>query len=499
MTEKKDLTPDDIVEEAANEAVLPSAPLEKAAAPEPVVSELGSKMAIMAVASALLMQGIDSTALSTALPTLARAFHADPIHLKLALTSYMLSLAVFVPASGWTADRFGARRVFIGSMVLFLIGSMLCGLSGTLETLVASRVVQGMGGAMMITVGRMIIVHSTPRDKLVHAMVWFGMPALIGPMIGPGMAGILLRFADWPWIFYVNVPVGILGIIAVLVYVKYKETLRRKRFDGTGFILVGVTIAAAMTVAETVGLDLISTTDQVIAGILSAICAGLYYFHSRRTEHPVLDLTLFRHRTFAASMLGGVLTRLTLGATPLMLPLLLQTGLGWTPFHAGMVSMATAFGSFCSRPFAPSLIQRIGFRTTMVTSAVLIAIFGSMPGWFRSDTPEFLMMFSLAMTGFGRATQFSTANTLAYAEIPEQGVSSASTILAVIQQVSLSMGVTLGALLLHIVDAQGANFAPTVFVIPFIIVGFMALIAIPVYLALPANAGADMTGRRRRH
>lgn len=478
-------------------SVLPSVP----PLPDPPVSKLGSKMAIIAVASALFMQGIDSTALSTALPTLADAFHADPIHLKLALTAYMLSLAVFVPASGWAADRFGARRVFMWSMAVFLLGSVLCGYSHSLPQLVAARIVQGLGGAMMITVGRMIIVYSTPREKLVQAMVWFGMPALVGPMIGPGLSGIVLGIASWPWIFFINVPVGILGMIAVSVFVTHREPVHATRFDMIGFLLVGVTIAGTMTVAETIGLELISPAWQIAAAAIALLAAAAYLWHARHTEHPVLDLGLFRYVTFRSSMIGGILTRLTMGASPLLLPLLLQIGLHWSPVHAGLVTMAIAAGSFSSRPFAPYLIRKTGFRTTMIGSAIAIAVFGSAPALFRTDTSLVLMLGVLAMGGFARATQFSTLNTLAYDEIPERGIGSASTILAVIQQVSLSMGVTLGALLLQVVDAQGRNFSPDSFLIPFIVIGMMALTAVPIYAALPKNAGEAMSGggRLRRH
>jgi MFS family permease len=260
----------------------------------------------IAVASALLMEFIDSTALSTALPTLSRAFAVDPIHLKLALTSYILALAVFTPASGWAAERFGARRVFLSAMTVFLLGSALCGLSRSLEALVASRIIQGIGGAMMTPVARLIVVGATPRDRLLSAMGWFTMPALIGPLIGPPIAGLVLSVADWPWIFYINLPVGILGMSAVMRFVPKGEPRRDLgRFDTPGFILSALAVSGLVVVAETAGVNLLPAWSQIALLTISLICGVVYLRIAGRAGRPILDLTLLRYPTFAPACWAG--------------------------------------------------------------------------------------------------------------------------------------------------------------------------------------------------
>ena len=275
----------------------------------------------LAVASALFMEFIDSTALSTALPTLAHAFHTDPVHLKLALTAYLLALAVFAPASGWVADRYGARCVFLSAMAVFLTGSALCGLSQSLGQLVAARVVQGIGGAMMTPVGRLIVVASAPRDRFVSAMSWFTMPALVGPLLGPPLSGLVLGFAGWPWIFYINLPVGLIGMAAVARFVPRLEQPDPGRFDTGGFALAAVAIVALTSVCETAGTRLAPWTLQLLAAVLGVSAVVLFVRHVARVERPVLDLRLLAQPTFRASMVGGTLLRLGIGASPLLLPL----------------------------------------------------------------------------------------------------------------------------------------------------------------------------------
>ena len=270
----------------------------------------------LAVASALFMEFIDSTALSTALPTLARAFHTDPVHLKLALTSYLLALAVFAPASGWVADRFGAKRVFLSAMAVFLAGSVCCGLSHSLGQLVAARVLQGTGGAMMTPVGRLIVVDSAPRDRFVSAMAWFTMPALVGPLLGPPLAGLILGVASWSWIFYINIPVGALGMVAVALLVPDIRRSSPARFDSLGFAMAAVAIVALIAVSETAGTGLAPWPLEIVAALVGAGALVAFVRHVGRVAHPVLNLRLLKVPSFGASVTGGTLVRLGLGATP---------------------------------------------------------------------------------------------------------------------------------------------------------------------------------------
>ncbi len=485
---------------------LETAPVDSAAAPATDHAEQAApapggprrdgmaRWAPVAIASALFMEFIDSTALSTALPTLARGFHVDPIHLKLALTSYLLALAVLAPAGGWIADRFGARRVFLSAMAVFLLGSICCGFSRSLPQLVAARILQGCGGAMMVPVGRLIIVGSTPKARLVSAMAWFTTPALVGPLVGPPIAGFVLGVADWPWIFFINIPVGLLGMLAVA---RLAPTLQRPhpgRFDTVGFLLAAVAISALVVLAETAGMGLLPPPFELGLGLLLAGSGGLFLRHVRRAAHPILDIGLLRHHTFRASLMGGTLVRLGVGATPFLTPLLLQVALGWPPVKAAFVTIATGFGAMSARTVTRRIIARLGFRSVLLISGIGAALLSSLPGFFRPSTPIWLMVLILYVSGMVRSTQFISANTIAYADIPAADVTRASTLASVVQQLGLSLGVSFGALMLTL-TRSGGGLTPERFTLPFLMIGAATLLAQPIYAALHKDAGAEISGR----
>ena len=448
----------------------------------------------LAVASALFMEFIDSTALSTALPTLARAFHTDPVHLKLALTSYLLALAVFAPASGWVADRFGPKRVFLSAMAVFLAGSICCGLSHSLGQLVAARVLQGIGGAMMTPVGRLIVVDSAPRDRFVSAMSWFTMPALVGPLLGPPLAGLILGVASWSWIFYINIPVGVLGMLAVALLVPGGGRPRPGRFDGAGFAMAALAIVALTAVSETAGAGLAPWPAEIVAALVGAAALVVFIRHVGQVDHPVLKLRLLAIPSFGASVVGGTLVRLGLGAAPLLLPLLLQIGLGWSPVKAGLMTISQAAGALLFKPIAPAILRRFGYRPVLIASAAGTAVCTALPGGFRASTPEVAIVLLLGVSGFLRSCQFTASNALSYADVGRADVSQASTLSTVIQQVSLSLGVSIGGLTLHMAAGSGV-LTPERFTVPFLVIGGLSAMALPVYLRLPKDAGADIGGR----
>lgn len=458
-------------------------------------SALGSKLAPLAVATATLMEFVDSTALSTALPSLARAFGSDPVHLKLALTSYLLALAVFAPASGWAADRFGARRIFVSAMGVFLVGSALCGISQTLGQLVAARIVQGAGGAMMTPVGRAIVVGSAPRARLVSAMAWFTMPALIGPLIGPPIAGLILSVADWRWIFYVNLPIGIAGIAAVLAFAPRLPPENAGRFDTLGFTLTAVGVTSLVVAAESVGVGLVPWPVEVALAVGAVVSLVIYVRHARRIAKPILQLSLLSRPSFRASILGGSLVRLGLGATPFLTPLLLQVALGWTPAKAGIVTIATAAGVLACKPFAATVLTRFGFRRVLIATLFGAAVFTAVPALYGATTPIWFMVVTLFMGGLVRSMQFTSTNSMAYADVAKDEVSRASTLATVAQQIAMSLGVSFGGLLLHWTRTTDGSLTPDRFVIPFVVVGATTLLALPVYLRLSAGTGASITGR----
>ena len=458
----------------------------------------GRQMAILAVGSALFMQFIDQTALSTALPTLAVAFRIPPIDLKLVLTSYILVQAVVVPASGWAADRWGARRIFIAAMAVFLLGSVLCGLSRTLGELVLFRILQGAGAAMIMPVGRIIVVGQSPREQLVKAMALLTTPAMVGPIIGPPLTGLILKVASWPWIFYINLPVGILGMIAVWRFVPKTRQPHPGRFDTVGFVLAAVAMSSLMGLAETLGFNLIPWTMQIAALVVGIAAAVGFVHHARRADKPVLDLSLLKLKTFRVSCTGGTLVRIGIGATPFLMPLLLQIAMGWSPLQAGSLTIAMAIGALASRPLATRMMRLFGFRGILVWTAALVAAFTIAPGFFRASTPVWIMFAVLAAGGFVRATQFTASNAVAFVEVGQPGVTAASTLQAVILQLSISAGITVGSLALQLVRMNhGGALTPGQFTLPFCFVGLLSLLAAPVYASLHREIGADMTGHRR--
>jgi EmrB/QacA subfamily drug resistance transporter len=460
-------------------------------------------MTVVSVACALFMQSIDSTALSTALPTLARAFSTDPIHLKLALTAYIMALAVFVPASAWAADRYGPRRVFITAISIFLLGSVLCALSHSLTQLVAARILQGAGGAMMVPVGRIIVVALHPRDQLIAAMSWLTTPAVLGPILGPPLSGFILSVADWPWIFYINVPVGLLGIAAVLRFVPKIKQPHPGKFDSVGFVLIAVVISAAMMGAESAGVGLMPWPAQLVVWLTAAAGGVGYMLHARGRARPVLKLSLLKIATYRANCTGGSLMRMTLGAMPFLLPLLLQGGLGWTPLQAGITTTSSALGTLGARVGAQFALRKFGFRVMLIATALASGVTLASIGWFRASTPIVAMVLVLGLNGFLRSNHLTSTSSLAFADIPDADVSQASSLTAVVQQLSQALGITLAGLMLHIAQGMGArhglrSLAPENFVLPYGVIGLGAALSILAYLRLPANAGASLHGRRRR-
>ena len=327
------------------------------------------------IAVALFMENMDSTVIATALPAIATDIGSNPLALKLAITSYLLSLAIFIPASGWTADRFGARTVFRAAIAVFVLGSIGCALSNSLTDFVIARIVQGMGGAMMTPVGRMVLVRSISRRELVSAMAWVTTPALIGPVIGPPVGGFITTFATWHWIFIINVPIGLLGIVLATRYIDDVRAEKHERFDVVGMVLAGLGIAGVAFGLSMLGLNFLPWTVVAALVVGGVFFIAAYLVHARRTPTPALDLTLFRLPTFRASVLGGFVFRLGMGALPFLLPLMLQVGFGMTPFQSGMITFASAVGAMGMKMAAATVLKRFGFRTILVVNSLVSAAF----------------------------------------------------------------------------------------------------------------------------
>src|SRR3954468_6401272 len=318
------------------------------------------------IAVALFMENMDSTIIATSLPAIAADIGANPLALKLAVTSYLLSLAVFIPASGWVADRFGARTVFRAAIAVFVIGSIGCALSGSLTAFVIARIVQGMGGAMMTPVGRLVLVRTIDKRNLVDAMAWVTMPALIGPIIGPPVGGFITTYATWHWIFLINVPIGLIGIVLATRYIEDVRIEGLERFDLVGMVLAGAGVGGVAFGLSVAGLGLVPAWLIVALIAAGATCMTAYLVHARRTPAPVLDFSLVRIPTFRANVIGGSLFRLGVGALAFLLPLLLQLGFNYTPLQSGLVTFTTAVGAFTMKTFAAGILRRFGFRNVLI-------------------------------------------------------------------------------------------------------------------------------------
>ena len=452
------------------------------------------------VACALFMENLDSTVLATSLPAIAHDFGESPVRLSFAITSYLFSLAVFIPISGWVADRFGARNVFRGAIVVFLTGSILCGLSSSLWQMVAARMLQGLGGAMMVPVGRLVLLRSVAKADLVSAMAWLTVPALIGPVIGPLIGGFITTYFHWRWIFWINVPIAILGLTLVTLFIPAVREPRPPAFDAAGFALAAAGLVGLMFGFETIGRDIVPGWASALLLVLGLAGMALFVRHAARIAHPVLDLRLLEVRTFRASVTGGFLFRMGIGALPFLLPLLLQAGFGLNAFQSGQLTFAAALGALSMKLVAKPILRRFGFRRVLLANAALSAVSLAAIALFRPDTPHAVVLVVLLIGGFFRSLQFTSINTLGYADIDPQRMSRATSFASMAQQLSLSAGVATGAILLHLTMAargggalQASDFEPA-----FLAVGACAALSALVYLHLPGNAGAEVSGHRSR-
>jgi EmrB/QacA subfamily drug resistance transporter len=449
------------------------------------------------IAVALFMENMDSTVIATSLPAIATDIGTNPLALKLAVTSYLLSLAIFIPASGWTADRFGARTVFRAAIAVFMLGSIGCALSSSLTDFVIARIVQGMGGAMMTPVGRMVLVRTISKRELVGAMAWVSTPALIGPVLGPPVGGFITTYATWHWIFIINIPIGLLGIILATRYIPEVRSETRERFDLTGMALAGLGIAGVAFGFSVLGLNFLPWT-VVAALIVGGICFIVaYLMHARHTPNPALDLSLFRLPTFFASVTGGFIFRLGLGALPFLLPLMLQIGFGMTPFQSGMITFATALGAMGMKWATTTILRHLGFRTVLVVNSIVSSIFLAICAAFTDATPVALMVILLFIGGFFRSLQFTAINSLAYAEVEPTQISRATALVSVAQQLAMSTVVAVGAMAVEItlhfkgnMTLQASDFPPA-----FLAVAAISVISAVFFARLSPEAGAEMANR----
>jgi len=445
------------------------------------------------------MEMLDATVISTALPAIAHSMHEDPIRLNLAITSYLLSLAVFIPISGWLADRYGARTVFRSAILIFTFGSILCGISHSLPQLVAARIAQGFGGAMMVPVGRLIVLRTVRKSELVTAMSYLTVPAVLGPVVGPPVGGFIVTYYSWRWIFFINVPIGILGFALVTMFIENVREADVFPLDFRGFVLTGVGLAGLVFGFEMLGRGVIpaSMVMAIIGG--GALCTTAYVLHARRIKYPIIDLKLIKIPTFSVATLGGGMFRMGIGALPFLLAMLLQLVFGLSPFASGMLTFTSAAGALFMKVTATPIIRRFGFRTVLIGNGVISSLILMSYSLFRPTTPHLVIILALLSGGFLRSLQFTALGTLAYADVPSPLMSNASSLASMAQQLFLSFGVAIAALLLHVSLKGRPASALTAhdFILPFVVVGVLAMLSSLLFVPLEHDAGEEVSGRRR--
>ncbi|HLX45664.1 MAG TPA: DHA2 family efflux MFS transporter permease subunit [Bryobacteraceae bacterium] len=405
----------------------------------------GKRLLPWLVAVAFFMESLDTTILNTAVPTVAAALKVAPLSMKSVLSSYTLSLAVFIPISGWMADRFGTRRVFASAIGLFTLGSLLCGLSTDLHVLVACRILQGCGGSMMVPVGRLTLVRTFAKSELVRAMSFVAIPGLIGPMLGPIAGGLIVAFLHWRVIFFLNLPIGLAGLVLVYLHLPdYRE--KSNPLDVIGLILFGSGIALLSYVLEVFGEHSLNTREILEMLATSMVLLAAYGIHAAKTEFPLLALSLFRIRTFRAAVSGSFFTRLGIGGIPFILPLLYQVGLGFTPVQSGLLLMPQAIAAMTLKPTMPHILARFGYRGVLISNTLVLGFLILIFATIGASTPIWFIVLQALCFGFFSSLQYTSMNTLVYSDVSDQQASGASSIASTMQQMSISFGVALASL-----------------------------------------------------
>jgi EmrB/QacA subfamily drug resistance transporter len=456
-----------------------------------------SRILPLTIAAALFMEQMDSTIIATSLPDIAKDLGTSPVSLKLAFTTYLLGLTVFLPISGWMADRFGAKTIFRLAILVFTAGSVSCGFAHSLEWLVFSRGVQGMGGAMMVPVGRIILLRSVPKAELLDAIAWLTIPALIGPVLGPPIGGYITTVYDWRWIFWLNLPFGLIALSLATWLMPNVKAEVPPPLDFKGFLLSGLGLSLSVFGLTVAGRGLFTGYQVIAMIIIGLLLLVAYWFHARRAAAPILDLKLMRFPSFRHSVIGGNVYRIAVGATPFLIPLMLQLGFGFSAFQSGLVTFGSAIGAVLMKFTVSPLVRRFGYRNLLIINGVLSCVMFAVKASFTATMPVVLMFGILLISGFLRSLQFSALNTLAYADIDNKDMSRANALYTVAQQLFLALGVAVAAFLL---DARlwwydRDTLVAGDFSFALLVVSAVSVFAFFSYVKLDAGAGASISGK----
>lgn len=457
------------------------------------------KIVALIVGSAFFMQNLDSTIVATALPEIAATFGEQPVHLSITIISYMLGQSVFMPVSAWAADRFGANMAFRGAITVFTVASVLCGFSETLWQLTAARLLQGIGGAMMMPVGRLLLLRTVEKSEFVRASTYLALLGQIGPMLGPPIGGLFATYASWRWIFLVNVPIGIIGVLLASKYVKNYRAEERPPFDGTGFMVTGIALSCIMYGLDSTGRATIS--PMVVVALLCAGVAllGFTAWRSLRVAHPLLDFSLFKGLAFRINVTGGLFFRFSNATSVFLLPLLFQVGFGMTAFKSGVLLFIFSAGAMAARQFINIALRHFSFRSILAGACSVLTVILPLFALLSPDTPIWVIIALLVVTGGIQSFTFITLNALAYSDIPPEKMSGATTLGQLGNQAGNSLGVALAAALLHILLASrgGETALVSDFDPAFVFMGLCALCAVPFFLKMPADLGEELRGKKK--
>lgn len=405
----------------------------------------GTKALLWLVACGFFMQTLDSTIVNTALPAIARSLDTSPLKMQSVVVAYLLTMAMIIPASAWISDKFGVRRVFIGALALFVIGSLFCAASQNLTQLILSRIVQGMGGALLLPVGRLALLRSVPHDQFLQAISFVAIPGLIGPLIGPVLGGWLSESASWHWIFLINLPVGAIGILAAILYMKSDSPRDAFRFDAIGYALLAfgmVIFSMALDAGYSMGLKRAGVLLLLVFG-LSSLTA--YWIHAARSPRPLFSPKIFSVPTLSIGLLGNLFSRLGSSSMPFLVPLFLQVNMGYSPFRAGLMLLPMAIAGIGIKRFAPLLIYKLGYRNVLVLNTLLIGTSMSSFFWIDSSGNWWFLSVQLFCFGAVNSLQFTAMNTLTLKDLEDDFTSSGNTMLSMVQMLAMGMGVALAA------------------------------------------------------
>jgi EmrB/QacA subfamily drug resistance transporter len=449
-------------------------------------------------AGALFMENLDATIIATGLPTMARDFGTTAIAVNVGITAYLLTLAIFIPISGWTAARFGERHVFASAIAIFTAASALCGISHTLPLFTASRVLQGIGGSMMVPVGRLMVVRASTKAQLMKAIAYTIWPALVAPILGPPVGGWILSFATWPWMFLLNVPIGIALFILVIKVVPKDTDTHSDPFDVPGFLLAGGASFCLMYMLESLQTTHLPVAKLSILLCLTVLLGWLALRRIRSAPHPLFHLEVFRIPTFHVSNVAGSLFRMSVFSVPFLLPLLFQEAFGLNPLQSGSLTMAVFAGNLGMKPLTAPLLRRYGFRKVLIVNGLLTVASLAACGWLRADTPKWWMLLVLFVGGLGRSMELTALTTMGFADLPEKLKGSGTTLQTTIQQMTTSLGVAVAALALHTSAAVHGGASAIDFRAAFCVMAAIAALSIPSYIRMDPDAGAAVSGAALR-